>query len=163
MRQIRLLKTENNLIDNISDSGIDIIEIIEEERAIEDKQPLDDVEKDGYHTSTKVVKSGSLLEIYDFGRDINLGNKRRRLKPEGVEKVITIKTKEEAKEILKASSRRSKRMIKRLIKANSFFWTREKTGKPYLPITLTLTFKENITELKEANYEFTKLIRSLNY
>jgi hypothetical protein len=163
MRQSRLLKTENTLIDDISDSGIDITEITLEERIIEDEQPLDDVEKDSYHTSTKVVKSGSLLEIYDFGRDINLGNKRRRLKPEGVEKVIKVKTKEEAKEILKASSRRSKRMIKRLIKANSFFWIREKTGKPYLPITLTLTFKENITELKEANYEFTKFIRRLNY
>ena len=125
MRQSRLLKTENNIIDNIIDSGIDIIEIIEEERVVDDKQPLDDVEKDGYHTSTKVVKSGSLLEIYDFGRDINLGNKRRRLKPEGIEKVITVKTKEEAKEILKASSRRSKRMIKRLIKANSFFWVKK--------------------------------------
>ena len=52
-------------------------------------------------------------------------------------------------------------MIKRLIYANSFKWF--KNNKPYLPITLTLTFKENIQDLKQANYDFTKFIRRLNY
>jgi len=157
MRQIRLLKTENNLIDNISDSGIDIIEVIEEEKIVEEKSPLDNIESDNYHSSLKVVKSGSLLEIYRFGRDISLGRKIRHIKTEEE------KSKTSKGDSLSASARRSKRMIKRLIKANSFLWFKEKTHKPYLPITLTLTFKENITELKEANYEFTKFIRRLNY
>lgn len=157
MRQTRLLKTENNLIDNIIDSGIDIVEIIEEERVVEEKRPLDDVESDNYHSSLKVVKSGSLLEIYRFGRDISLGRKIRHIKTEEE------KSKTDKGDSLGASARRSKRMIKRLIKANSFLWFREKNHKPYLPITLTLTFKENITELKDANYEFTKFIRRLNY
>lgn len=157
MKQIRLLKTENNLIDNFYDSGIDIVEIIKEEKVIREKRPLDDIESDNYHSSLKVVKSGSLLEIYRFGRDISLGRKIRHIKTE------EDKPKTDKRDSLGASARRSKRMIKRLIKANSFLWFREKNHKPYLPITLTLTFKENITELKDANYEFTKFIRRLNY
>lgn len=157
MRQIRLLKEENNLIDNLCDAGIDIIEIIEKEEVLREESPLDNIESDNYHSSLKVVKSGSLLEIYRFGRDISLGRKIRHIKTEEE------KPKTDKGDSLGASARRSKRMIKRLIKANSFLWFRGKKHLPYLPITLTLTFKENITDLKEANYEFTKFIRRLNY
>jgi hypothetical protein len=117
-----------------------------------------------YLSNLKLVKSGTLLEVYQFGNDIHLERRIRHIKTE--------EEKEEAKkfpkpkasheEILKSSARRSKRMIKRLIRANSFLWFK-RNGKPYLPITLTLTFAENITDLKKANYEFTKFIRRLNY
>jgi len=121
------------------------------------------IEEIKYFSSSKSVKSGSLLEIYDFGRDINLGRKIRHIKTEEELKMATLKPKPSPEEILKSSARRSKRMIKRLIRANSFSWFKEKNHKPYLPITLTTTFAENITNLKEANYEFTKFIRRLNY
>jgi hypothetical protein len=117
-----------------------------------------------YLSNRKLVKSGSLLEIYQFGRDIHLERRIRHIKTEEeIEEAKKFpKPKASQEEILKSSARRAKRMIKRLIMANCFLWFKEK-GKPYLPITLTLTFKENIVNLKQANYEFTKFIRRLNY
>jgi len=115
-----------------------------------------------YLSNRKLVKSGSLLEIYQFGRDVNLGRKIRHIKTEEEKALQTDKPKASAEEKLKSSARRARRMIKRLIMANCFLWFKDK-GKPYLPITLTLTFAENITDLKKANYEFTKFIRRLNY
>ncbi|MFA5616303.1 MAG: hypothetical protein WDK95_05545 [Syntrophorhabdaceae bacterium] len=131
-----------------------------------DKYPsyIRDLPSSRYFSNLKVVKSGSLLEIYQFGRDINLGRTLRRNKTEEELEMAKKfpKPKASPEEILKASARRSKRMIKRLIRSNSFHWFHS-NGKPYLPITLTLTFAENITDLKKANYEFTKFIRRLNY
>lgn len=127
------------------------------------KRKDEEIEQIKYFSSSKVVKSGTLLEIYHFGRDINLGRKIRHIKTEEELKMAAMKPKPSPEEILKSSARRSKRMIKRLIRANSFLWFKEKNHKPYLPITLTLTFKENIINLKAANYEFTKFIRRLNY
>ena len=117
-----------------------------------------------YPTRRKLVKSGSLLEIYQFGNDVILGRKIRHSKSEEELEMNSKfpKPKASPEEILKSSARRAKRMIKRLIRANSFRWFKP-DNKPYQPITLTLTFAENIQDLKRANYEFTKFIRRLNY
>ncbi len=53
---------------------------------------------------------------------------------------------------------RAKKQLRRLINANAGQYGREFTTK-----FLTLTFKENITDPKEANYLFTKFIKRLNY
>ncbi len=122
--------------------------------------------EDKYFSNKKLVKSGSLLEIYKFGRDINLARTRRHIKTEEekeeAKKFSKNNNKANPEEILKSSARRSKRMIKRLIMSNSFRWFKD-NGKSFLPITLTLTFAENIKNLKKANYEFTKFILRLNY
>ncbi|MDP3836493.1 MAG: hypothetical protein Q8Q67_00025 [bacterium] len=117
-----------------------------------------------YFSNLKVVKSGTLIEIYQFGRDLSMGKTNTREKTDEEIEVAKKfpKIKASPDEILKASARRSKRMIKRLIRSNSFQWLNLK-HKPYLPITLTLTFAENISDIKKANYEFTKFIRRLNY
>lgn len=116
-----------------------------------------------YLSNKKVVKSGSLLEIYQFGKGVMLGRRIRRLKTEDyISESQENKLKSSPEEIQKASARRSKRLIKRLIMANCFLWFKD-NGTPYLPITLTLTFADNITDLQQANYEFTKFIRRLNY
>ncbi len=114
-----------------------------------------------YPTKKKLVKSGCLVEVYQFGNDILLGRKRHKVRtPE--EEALRHITPPNHEEVLKSSTRRAKRMIKRLIYSNSFKWLKA-NDKPYLPITLTLTFEENIQDLKQANYEFTKFIRRLNY
>jgi hypothetical protein len=115
-----------------------------------------------YLSNRKLVKSGSLLEIYQFGRDIHLERRFKHIKTEEEKALQGDKPKASAEEILKSSARRAKRMIKRLIMSNCFLWVNDK-GRPYLPITLTLTFAKNITDLEKANYEFTKFIRRLNY
>jgi len=111
-----------------------------------------------YPTQYKLVKSGCLVEVYKFGKDIFLGQKIIKNKEETIKPKITL----DPEETLKSSARRAKRMIKRLIYANSFNWLKV-NNSPYLPITITLTFAENIQDLKIANYEFTKFIRRLNY
>ncbi len=118
------------------------------------------VEFQPFHTTNyKLVKSGCLVEVYKFGKNIFLGRKIQKTEEN---KIIKPKLVLSQKEILESSARRSKRMIKRLIYSNSFAWFKE-NGAPYLPITITLTFAKNIQDTKEANYEFTKFIRRLNY
>ena len=117
-----------------------------------------------YRTKKKLVKSGSLLEVYNFGNDILLGPRYKKSKSEIEEELDSKypKPKASSEELLNKSARRAKRTIRRLIKANSFYWYKP-NGMSYLPITITLTFKENIQDIKQANYEFTKFIRRLNY
>lgn len=110
-------------------------------------------------TNRKLVKSGHLLEIYQFGRDIKFGPKYRK---EKLDKNLTEKQPPDQKESLLSSARRARRIIKRLIHANCFFWFNDQ-GKAYRPVTLTLTFAKNIQDLKIANQAFTKFIKRLNY
>lgn len=112
-----------------------------------------------YLTNCKMVKSGCLLEFSRYGKSIMLGKMAKR---KDAIKRTRIKISLSHEDILNASARRAKKMIKRLIYANSFYWFKD-NGKPYLPTTITLTFAENIQNLKVANYEFTKFIRRLNY
>lgn len=111
-----------------------------------------------YPTTQKITKSGDLVEVYRFGKNILLGRKYRKSK----DKEITPKPKPNPDEVIKSSARRAKRMIKRLIYSNSFVWLKQNLSA-YIPITVTLTFAKNIQDLKVANYEFTKFIRRLNY
>lgn len=57
---------------------------------------------------------------------------------------------------------RTEKSIKRLIQSNVQQY-RDKNAKFFRPIFVTLTFKENVTELSQANPLFTKFIKRLNY
>ena len=57
---------------------------------------------------------------------------------------------------------RSKAKLRRLVNANVFQWANI-SGRRYLPLFLTLTFREAITDLQTANYELTKFIQRLNH
>lgn len=118
----------------------------------------DKPEDNGLYATKKMIKSGHMLEIYQYGRPIRLGAKmaKAHLGLKRTRKPLT------SEDILKFSANRAKKMIQRLIYANSFLWFK-KNGHAYRPVTLTLTFAENIQDLKRANYEFTKFIRRLNY
>lgn len=111
-----------------------------------------------HQTTQKLTKSGDLVEVYRFGKNILLGRKYKKPK----DKETTPRPKPSPEEVIKSSARRAKRMIKRLIYSNSFIWLKQNLSA-YIPITVTLTFAENIQDLKVANYEFTKFIRRLNY
>ncbi len=117
-----------------------------------------------YRTKKKLIKSGPLLEVYNFGNDVLLGPRYKKSKSEIEEELEDkfAKPKPTKEELLRASARRARRTIRRLIRANSFYWYKP-NGMPYLPITITLTFRENMQDIKIANYEFTKFIRRLNY
>lgn len=57
---------------------------------------------------------------------------------------------------------RAKGKIIDLINSNVYQW-KDRNLKPYKPMFLTLTFKENITDLDFAHNEFTNFIKRLNY
>lgn len=106
-------------------------------------------------SNKKVVKSGSLLEFYVFGKDFVVGKSQAR-------SIVKSSSSRSDSNSGLSSARRSKKVVSRLIRSNSFYWFKD-SGKPYRPITLTLTFAKNITDLKKANYEFSKFIKRLNY
>ena len=58
--------------------------------------------------------------------------------------------------------RRARKRIVDLVNTNSFAW-KNKYNRPYPPIFLTLTFKENIKDIEKANRIFSKFIQRFNY
>jgi len=61
-----------------------------------------------------------------------------------------------SRDIQKQSGKRAKAKFINLIKGNIYHY-------PEKPVFLTLTFSENLTDLKKANYEFKKFISRFNY
>jgi len=109
----------------------------------------------------KLVISGSMLEIYDFFCPIIFGAKRIN-KFEEIKQEKPPLTAEQRNEAILSSARRAKRNIRRLIYANAWRWFKE-NGRPYTPIPMTLTFRDNVQVVKTGSAEFTKFIRRLNY
>lgn len=109
-------------------------------------------------TKQKVVISGDILEIYAFeksvyydfeGQDTSLSRGKN-------------KTEEEKKDILSRSLQRTRKKLTRLINSNSRHWFDE-SGNPYQPKFTTFTFKENITDITEANHLYTAFLKRFNY
>ena len=109
----------------------------------------------------KLVISGSMLEIYNFFCPIIFGAKRinnaEEIKPEKLPL-----TAEQRNEAILSSARRAKQNIRRLIYANAWRWFKA-SGRPYTPIPMTLTFREDVQDVNAGSEEFTKFIRRLNY
>jgi len=112
-----------------------------------------------HQTNIKVVRSGDRLEIIKFKKAITYGEP-----PACVSKSSSFreKNKEEKLFIRYASSRRSKQTFTRLVYSNTYQW-RSIKGRFIKPTLLTLTFKDNIKKVKQANDEFTKFVKRLNY
>ena len=94
----------------------------------------------------KLIKSGDELELFEYNQvRITFKNKRK----------LYIKNTGDKKR--EDSLKRSRQAIYRIVKSNC--------GKhgDNLPIFITLTFKENVTDLRSANFEFKLFIQKLNY
>ena len=72
------------------------------------------------------------------------------------------KPKENKLESRQLSNLRSKRNLKRLINSNTEIY-QKKNGELFPPVFLTLTFAENITNVQQANKEYTNFLKRLNY
>jgi len=110
-------------------------------------------------TTMQLVKSGDIIEIYKFAVEITYGRKGK------IENEIDDgknKKKVASEDSLASSARRTKRNIKRLMYSNVWRWLKA-DGGPYTPIPITLTFKDEVTDVAVGNMEFTKFIRRLNY
>lgn len=96
----------------------------------------------------KYIKSGDVIEIYEYERDIKVQGNASGRAGNGSE---TDKKKNRADGLSRA-----KKTLRRLINANVNEWGES-------PKFLTLTFAENVTDIKQANYEFKKFIQRLGY
>ncbi len=112
-----------------------------------------------YKTRVKTVRSGDRLEIIRYKEYIKYGSPPPNT---GFISKPTKKTEVEKVRNRWLSSRRSKKTFTRLVYANINQWLDVK-GKLVKPTFLTLTFKENIKNVKQANLEFTKFIKRLTY
>jgi len=108
----------------------------------------------------KLIISGNRIELYKYEAPVKSGVKRKKkriVKRRTQEQVIEqVKKSEESNfemEVMRYSSlRRTRARITRLINSNEDLQT-----------FITLTFKENITDLREANKIFKKFILRLKY
>jgi hypothetical protein len=103
------------------------------------------------------------LELSRYGKDRMIGSLYIRRKhddeDEYEEKEAEKLTPEE---IRKKSAKRAKNTIMDTIRCNAWQW-HKRNGNAYLPVFITFTFKENITDLSTAHKEFTKFIKRLSY
>jgi len=108
-------------------------------------------------TKQKLIISGSVLELYNYQSPVFYGAKDEELK-----KTEEKKQKREKGKISPSSVYRAKANLRRRITANGWAW-RDNLGNKFMPMFITLTFKENITDLKIAHKEFTDFIQRFNY
>lgn len=101
----------------------------------------------------KIVISGEIIEIYDY----SIGYKTGYSVSDDVGRKKGAKSKEYDLNRAKVLNRAKKRVMG-LINSNTGQY-----GVNCRPKFLTLTFAENITDLKFANYEFQKFIKRVNY
>ena len=105
----------------------------------------------------KIIQSGDIIEIYEYskgylkGYELTDSEKVRNGRKKG-EKSNNYD--EHRKQVLQ----RAKKNLRRLINANVGQYGEEFTAK-----FLTLTFKDNVQDIEQANYEFKKFIQRLNY
>lgn len=110
--------------------------------------------------SEKLIISGRIIERIQYEQPKVVGGlqdkaEKRARSPESV-------TDQEKQANRGRSMQRAKTTLRRLISANAGGY-HDKEGKPYKPVFLTLTFRENITEQDRANKEFMKFVKRLNY
>ena len=100
--------------------------------------------------NVKAVWSGSIVELYEYEKSIVKGETNNR-------SGRSVKANEENKaRHRKNTLARARRTVRRLINANVGKWGEK-------PKFLTLTFAENVQDVKKANYEFKKFRQRLEY
>ena len=119
-----------------------------------------------YCSNLRLVISGSCLEFYNFRQPVLYGTRRKKSQKDKdtdeeylKQKKLLYAMSEEEKSL--SSGRRAKKTLRRLIKCNVWKWT--DIYNPYMPITLTLTFRDEIRSIEEANNLFSNFIQRLNY
>ena len=107
-------------------------------------------DKLGKFYDKKVIRSGNIIEVFEYERLIKIGEVRnkngRRFEASEEDK---IKNRRQA-------MYRARSQVRRLINANVDAWGQKAKF-------LTLTFAEHITDIRQANYEFKKFRQRLEY
>jgi len=107
-------------------------------------------------TYQKLIISGPIFEWFIFhDKPIFYGQGRNKGS-------LRMGAKKSTKKIANTSIYRAKSQIRHLISANAWQWANN-DNRIYLPMFLTLTFKENIQDLNITHKIFMKYIQRLNY
>lgn len=101
----------------------------------------------------KVIASGSVIEVYEYEKNVVSGYKDTKKSSKGRQSVADEKDKIINREKV---LQRAKRDLRRLINANINMYGVDSKF-------VTLTFKDNLTDYKKANYEFKKFMQRLEY
>jgi len=103
----------------------------------------------------KIIQSGDIVEIYEYSGGYAKGYT---LTENELNRRTSSESSSDDTDSRERSLRRAKANLRRLINANVGQYGKEFTAK-----FLTLTFKDNVQDIKQANYEFKKFIMRLNY
>lgn len=98
----------------------------------------------------KLIKSGHIYEIFEYERSVKVGETKN---PQGRHVVAS---EDDKKRHRRNTLSKARSTVRRLINANVDAWGQA-------PKFLTLTFAENVTNIKQANYEFKKFRQRLEY
>ena len=122
-------------------------------------------------THTKIVKSGNILEVYEFEKAVDYGEREggwnERYETERTYCMSIEKIQEMRLESRQRSAQHSKSVLKQIINANSGQW-KDENGKLFMPIFLTLTFGKDIVtgnriDVQKCNRIFSKFKQRLDY
>jgi len=102
----------------------------------------------------KIIYSGDVVEIYEYDKGYLKGYENNNADTGRKSGYKSENYEEHRKQVLQ----RAKKNLRRLINANVGQYGKEFTAK-----FLTLTFRDNVTDIETANYEFKKFIQRLNY
>lgn len=107
-------------------------------------------------SNNKAIITGKYREFYSFKNAYLYAFKKPQQPfiPKHIRNAKKEKTKEERELYIKTASNRAKSKIMRLINGNQYVY-------PEIPTFLTLTFAENITDIKFANRRFTNFIKRM--
>lgn len=98
----------------------------------------------------KIVQAGNIIEVYEYENAVLTGYKDTKKNSKGRQVSADDENKEINREKVLSRARKDlRRIVNSNIQKNSKF--------------LTLTFKENVSDIKVANNEFKKFIKRLNY
>lgn len=111
-------------------------------------------------TKLKLLICGRIAKVTSYEKEIWYNTQYSKIKKNPSEKKT--RDEEEKLEIRRRAANRARNNVYNLISTNAWFWKR-KDGTTFLPVFLTLTFKENITNIKDGNYLYSKFIKRLNY
>lgn len=102
----------------------------------------------------KIIISGDIVEVYEYERGYLKGYEVKESPGGRIKDYESEDYLDNREKVLK----RAKRDLRRLINANV-----GKYGNQFTTKFVTLTFGDNVTDLKVANYEFEKFKKRLNY